>query len=57
MSTFMVENSALGNVGAKYLYVRDDRIIGNDTNSKAGTGTSAIKYANNKFVLRWVYGF
>ena len=57
MSTFMAENSALGNVGAKYIYIRDDRIIGNDTNSKAGTGASAIKYNNNKFVLRWVYGF
>ena len=57
MSTFMAENATLGNVGAKYIYVRDDRIIGNDTNGKAGTGTSAIKYNNNKFVLRWVYGF
>lgn len=57
MSTFMAENSALGNVGAKYIYVRDDRILGNDTNTKAGTGASAIKYNNNKFVLRWVYGF
>lgn len=57
MSTFMAENSALGNVGAKYIYVRDDRIIGNDTNGKAGTGASAIKYNNNRFVLRWVYGF
>ena len=57
MSTFMAENATLGNVGAKYIYVRDDRIIGNDTNTKSGTGASAIKYANNKFVLRWVYGF
>ena len=57
MTTFMVENATVGNVGAKYFYVRDNRIVGNDNNSKTGTGTSAIKYANNKFVLRWVYGF
>lgn len=57
MTTFMVENATVGNVGAKYFYVHDNRIVGNDNNSKTGTGTSAIKYANNKFVLRWVYGF
>ena len=57
MTTFMVENATVGNVGAKYFYVRDNRIVGNDNNSKTGTGTSGIKYANNKFVLRWVYGF
>ena len=57
VSTFMSENATLGNVGAKYIYVRDDRIIGNDNNSASGTGTSGIKYYNNKFVLRWVYGF
>ena len=56
LSTFMSENGTLGNVGVKYIYVRDDRIIGNDNNSKSGTGKSGIKY-NNKFVLRWVYGF
>ena len=57
MTTFMVENATVGNVGAKYIYIRDNRIVGNDNNSKTGTGTSAIKYANNKFVLRYVYGF
>ena len=57
MTTFMVENATVGNVGAKYFYVRDNRIVGNDSNKASGTGTSTIKYANNKFVLRWVYGF
>lgn len=57
MSTFMSESATLGNVGVKYIYVKDDRIIGNENNSKSGTGPSAIKYYNNKFVLRWVYGF
>lgn len=57
MSTFMSEAATLGNVGVKYIYVRDDRIIGNDNNIKSGTGPSGIKYYNNRFVLRWVYGF
>ena len=57
MSTFMSEAATLGNVGVKYFYVRDDRIIGNDNNVKSGTGPSGIKYYNNRFVLRWVYGF
>ena len=57
MSSFMVENATFGNLGVKYIYIRDNRIVGNDNNGKTGTGTSAIKYNNNKFVLRWVYGF
>ena len=57
MTTFMVENATVGNVGAKYFYVRDNKIVGNDNNSASGTGSSGIKYYNNKFVLRWVYGF
>lgn len=57
MSTFMSEAATLGNVGVKYIYIRDDRIIGNDNNAKSGTGPSGIKYYNNRFVLRWVYGF
>lgn len=57
MSTFMVNNATLGSVAVKYLYIYDNHIKGNENNVKTGTGASAIKYANNKFVLRWVYGF
>lgn len=57
MSTFMVQNATFGSVAVKYIYIKDDSIIGNDNNKASGTGASAIKYANNKFVLRWVYGF
>ena len=57
MTAFMVNNTAFGYVAAKYLYVYDNRIVGNENNNTTGTGTSGIKYANNKFVLRWVYGF
>lgn len=57
MSTFMANNTAFGSVACKYLYIYDDSIKGNTNNATTGTGASAIKYANNKFVLRWVYGF
>ena len=57
MSTFMVNNATFGSVAVKYIYIHDDSIIGNNNNIATGTGTSGIKYANNKFVLRWVYGF
>ena len=57
MSTFMVNNTTFGSVACKYLYIYDDNIKGNENNAATGTGTSAIKYANNKFVLRYVYGF
>lgn len=57
MVTFMVGNATLDYAAVKYIYIKDDSIIGNDNNSKSGTGPSGIKYNNNKFVLRWVYGF
>ena len=53
----MASHSIFALMGAKYLYVRDSYIFGHDNNNKTGTGTSAIKYNNNNFVLRWVYGF
>lgn len=57
MFVFLSETALLGNISAKYLYILDDRIVGNDNNIAAGTGTSGIKYNNKKFVLRFVYGF
>ena len=53
----MVSHSIFDTIGAKYIYVRDSYIFGHDNNNKTGTGTSGIKYNNNNFVLRWVYGF
>lgn len=53
----MASHSIFALMGAKYLYVRDSYIFGHDNNNKTGTGTSGIKYSNNAFVLRWVYGF
>ena len=57
MVTFMAQNATLGSAAVKYIYIKDDSIIGNDNNIATGTSATAIKYANNKFVLRWVYGF
>lgn len=40
---------------SKWIYVYDDKIVGNDANSKAGT-TNDISYNNRKYVLSRVYG-
>ena len=40
---------------SKWIYVYDDKIVGNDANSKTGT-TNGISYNNRKYVLNRVYG-
>ena len=40
---------------SKWIYVYDNKIVGNDANSKAGT-TNDISYNNRKYVLSRVYG-
>ena len=40
----------------KYLYINDDKIVGNDDNADTGTGATGVKYTNNAFVLRYVIG-
>lgn len=45
-----------GLVCAKYLYISDTSISGNDLNSATGTGTSGIKYDNSAYLLRYVIG-
>ena len=57
ISLILASQALFGIIGAKYIYVRDSYIFGHDNNTKSGTGTTAIKYRNNAFVLRWVYGF
>ena len=57
ISVILAGQAVFGTMGAKYIYVRDSYIFGHDNNNKTGTGTSTIKYSNNAFVLRWVYGF
>lgn len=41
---------------AKYLYIHDGTIVGNDQNNVSGTGSSGIIYNNAGFVLRYVIG-
>ena len=57
MNTFIIEGSPIAYVANKYMYIYDEYIVGHDSNASTGTAASAIKYANDKFVLRWVYGF
>ena len=40
---------------SKWIYVYDDKIVGNDANSKTGT-MNGISYNNRKYVLSRVYG-
>lgn len=51
----MVSNPSLNYVGAKYVKVYDDRIEGYAGNESTGTA-NGITYANNHWVLRYVYG-
>ena len=57
MNTFIIEGAPIGYAANKYIYINDDHIVGHDGNIKKGTSASGIKYTNNRFVLRWVYGF
>lgn len=43
-------------IGRKYLYIRDNSVLGNDNNKNKGT-KNGITYDNSRFVLRYVIGF
>ena len=53
---FKLSDRSFGTVGTKYLYIYNNKIIGHADNTKNGTAATGIKYDNNKFVLRKVYG-
>lgn len=57
VSTFLIEGAPITYAANKYMYIYDEYIVGHDSNSSAGTSATAIKYKNDRFVLRWVYGF
>ena len=57
MSTFIIEGAPIAYAANKYMYIYDEYIVGHDSNASTGTSATAIKYTNNRFVLRWVYGF
>lgn len=52
----MTTDASFSIMAAKYLYIHDDKIGGNDVNEQKGTGASGIKFENNAFVLRYVIG-
>lgn len=55
--TFLLTTDGnFGSFGAKYLYIHDDKIVGNDVNNATGTGACGITYDNSAWVLRYVIG-
>lgn len=52
----MLSNASFATFAAKYLYIYDDKIVGQAANDDTGTGACGITYANNLFVLRYVIG-
>lgn len=55
--SFNMMTSNLAYFATKYLYIRDDGITGHANNNLTGTAAgSGITYANNRFVLRYVFG-
>lgn len=52
----MTTDGSFSVMATKYLYIHDDKIVGNDNNTLTGTGTSGVKYENNGFVLRYIIG-
>lgn len=53
---FVLAASLFECVATKYIYIDDQKITGHDNNTMTGTAASGIKYANNAFVLREVWG-
>lgn len=44
------------NIASKYVYVSDDRIVGNDNNAAEQTGEGGLVMVNDRFVLTAIYG-
>lgn len=55
-SAYQMNTVNFNTVGAKYLYIHDTYIKGNENNSLSGTATSGIKFDNAMYVLRYVLG-
>lgn len=55
--TFTLYGDLLAKPGSKYLGINNTQIKGHANNTKTGTSaTSGVKYQNNFWVLRYVYG-
>lgn len=50
-----MSGTKFGNMACKYVYVSNNHIKGHTSNDEVGT-TNGVPYANNTFVLRYVYG-
>lgn len=55
-SAFQMNTVNFSTVGAKYLYIHDTYIKGNENNNLSGTATSGITFNNAMYVLRYVLG-
>ena len=55
-TAYTMMDTNFGQICHKYLYISDTSISGHANNATSGTGASGIKYANDKYVLRFVYG-
>ena len=44
------------NQGSKYLYIYDDKIVGNASNTTSGTSDSGVNFDNSLYALRYVVG-
>lgn len=55
-SAYQMNTVNFSTVGAKYLYIHDTYIKGNENNNLSGTATSGIVFNNAMYVLRYVLG-
>ena len=53
---FTLATSKLEYIATKQVFIYDTKIEGHADNNGTGTGTSGVKYTNNRFVLRYVFG-
>lgn len=55
--TFALQTGNFGYMGTKTLTFYGDKIVGNALNTQTGTiGQNGVKYDNNRFVLRYIFG-
>ena len=52
---FVIAGSSFDNPCCKWIYIHDDKIVGNDVNAQSGTH-NGVKYNNAAYVLTKVYG-
>lgn len=55
-TAFQMNTVNFNTVGAKYLYIHDTYIKGNENNNLSGTASSGIVFNNAMYVLRYVLG-